>query len=126
MNMKFIFQIFCDFLSTHTKFFDFARSTRGATNRDIILCFTDMTKSNRGSSTNLMITNTYGTFFTLRNMSTGLTDNARGISFFVDENPYALALFEIFFYAFHCQYRKKWIEFFGHIHKENFLFVVME
>ena len=73
-----------------------------------------------------MITNTYGTFFTLRDVSTGLTDNARGISFFIDENPYAFALFEIFFYAFHRQYRKKWIEFFGHIHKENFLFVVME
>ena len=73
-----------------------------------------------------MITNTYGAFFTLRNMSTGLTDDARGISFLIDENSYALALFEIFFYALHREIRKKRIELFGHIHKENFLFVVIK
>jgi len=80
-----------------------------------------MTKSDRFSGSNFVITDADRAFFTLRNMTTLLTNNATGISFFIDENSYFLAFGEVLFYAHLHDFRKIWIEFFGHIHKENIL-----
>ena len=85
-----------------------------------------MTKSDRFTRTNFMITDTYRTFFALRNMSAFLTNDSTRISFFIDENSDFFSFFEMLLYAHLHNFRKIRIELFGHIHEKYILVFVLK
>lgn len=85
-----------------------------------------MTETNRFSWSNLMVTNAYRTFLTLRDMSTFLTNDTTSISFLVYQDSNLLTFSKMLFYAHLDNFRKIGIKFFGHIHEKDILVFVLK